>query len=294
MVFGLPKPVWADGLWYRLRDLKAGSLITWSALSRLSDNPLMRATVLIPLLGTLLLFNERTVDFFSLSEEFALRLGITPGNRNFELSTLYYTYFGLCCLGLGSIAFAVFCPSHIRNQHQIERYVENAERQQSAVIAKSLLRETLDLYWKNTVPSVDDDPFRENTINITTSASASFSTLMEELHQKAGQSELFADDDDVIDDEYFNRFTHGAGGYLNTDAVAEVLWARRRMEISLWDPVEELAKDHIKDIAYAHFKLGDVSRFWLRVMVTVLLGSGALLLLIPTARTFTLLFMSLF
>ena len=215
-------------------------------------------------------------------------------SQKFERSTLYFTYFGLCCLGLGSIAFSVFCPPHIRNKPQIERYVESSQRLESAVIAKSLLRDTVDLYWENTVETEGDNRFRYEIVNITSSESASFSALIEELHYAVDLPAQFPHEEDVIDDDYFTRFTAGAGGYLNTDAVAEVLWARRRMETSLWHPIEEISQKYIKDIAYTYFRLSDVSRFWSRAIVTFIIGFGAILLFIATVRTFFLLFMSLF
>lgn len=291
---GSYKPTLVDRLRYRLSDLQVGNLVTWSTVSRLSDNPWMRATTLIPLLGFLILFNERTVEFFSLSEEFARRLGVSSENRNFELSTLYFTYFGLCFLGLSSIALAIFCPTHIRNQPHIERYVETAQRQESAVIAKSLLRETIALYWKNTKDPLEGDSYRYMTPNITGAAADSFSALVDELHQNSENFDEFSDEEGGVSEEFFERFMIGPQGRLNTDAFAEVLWARRHIEHPIWREIDELAKAHIKDIAYTHFRLGDVSRIWARLAVILLLGGGGLLLLIPTVRTFILLLYSLF
>ena len=75
---------------------------TWSSLNRLGRSKLVSLTVLVPFLGSLILFNQQLVDWVSLVPELA---GSPGASRAVTLSRLAYAYFGLSFLGIASFLF---------------------------------------------------------------------------------------------------------------------------------------------------------------------------------------------
>ena len=76
---------------------------------------------MVPFLGSLLLFNQHVVDFLTLSPKLIgrwLHLSAADSSeaaRKVTLTRLYYVYFGLSLLGMGSALFSLFCPLSIKN-----------------------------------------------------------------------------------------------------------------------------------------------------------------------------------
>jgi len=70
-------------------------------------------TVLIPVLGYMLIFNERIIPYLGLTEELLGRQlhSIDPIHVSWRL---LFIYFGLCLLALGSILYQIFCPPEIK------------------------------------------------------------------------------------------------------------------------------------------------------------------------------------
>ncbi|SFH82288.1 hypothetical protein [Bradyrhizobium sp. cf659] len=98
--------------------------VPWSAIRRIGQSRLLAFTVIVPFLGSTILFNQTVVEALSLSPELVrrwLHLNQDGGEQLNDaahvltLSRLYYTYFGLSFLGFGSALFGLFCPTTIKD-----------------------------------------------------------------------------------------------------------------------------------------------------------------------------------
>jgi hypothetical protein len=92
----------------------------WSTLREIGNSSLVKMTILIPLAGYLIIFNQRVVELLTLSGELAgLR---TPQ----ELPTrLLLMYFGLCLVAIGSAIYNWRCPSIVKRYSSAAEYVNN-------------------------------------------------------------------------------------------------------------------------------------------------------------------------
>lgn len=104
----------------RDRLLGLGGMITaptWSALRAIGNSPAAKASILIPFLGYLILFNKWLVDAL------AYRCIDYPCKEQVLFPNLYYLYFGLTIFGLGSFLYQVRCDSRIKQFSNIDHYV---------------------------------------------------------------------------------------------------------------------------------------------------------------------------
>src|SRR4051794_6374822 len=105
--------------WWNVRNSHAVSKIPWSAIRRIGQSRLLALTIVVPFIGSLLLFNQGVVDVLTLSPELVRRwLHISAETsadaaRKLTFARLYYVYFGLTFLGIGSALFVLFCPLDI-------------------------------------------------------------------------------------------------------------------------------------------------------------------------------------
>jgi hypothetical protein len=82
-------------------------LSSWSRLRSIGNSAPARATIVIPLVGYLIIFNEQVLSYLTLSPEiFGKSVGIS--------TKLLNIYFGLCFVAIASFLFAWFCPLQIR------------------------------------------------------------------------------------------------------------------------------------------------------------------------------------
>lgn len=107
--------------WWGIVNYHPVSHIPWSAIRRIGQSRLLALTIVVPFLGSLLLFNQSVVDFLMLSPELVGRWLHLSANetggaaKKLTMARLYYVYFGLTFLGMGSALFVLFCPLEIKN-----------------------------------------------------------------------------------------------------------------------------------------------------------------------------------
>jgi hypothetical protein len=87
-------------------------------------------TIIVPFVGSLLLFNQHLVDLLTLSPAVVgrwLHTNIAPEEaaRQITFSRLYFVYFGLSFLGMGSAIFAMLCPIDIKSNASVREYLQN-------------------------------------------------------------------------------------------------------------------------------------------------------------------------
>jgi hypothetical protein len=91
----------------------------WSNLRAVGNNPTTKMTVFIPLVGYMIIFNANVLPYLRLASEI---FGNAP-----HFWRLYFIYFGLCSLALGSIIYQLWCPSEIKRFASALDYVTAAK-----------------------------------------------------------------------------------------------------------------------------------------------------------------------
>jgi hypothetical protein len=94
----------------------------WSAVNTLSNSFAARATILIPLIGYLILFNEKMSDYLNL-------IGALNGNDShygvsFRLLNLYM---GLCFIAAAVLVYSLRCPREIRGYSTASDFIAKVQ-----------------------------------------------------------------------------------------------------------------------------------------------------------------------
>lgn len=260
--------------------------IRWSLLAKIGRAPAMQLTVLVPLIGMLLIFNEQTSAFLKLSPVFLSDLGIA-GDDTFSLSTLYYTYFGLCFLGIGSIIFALFCPEEISQEPHQMRYVFSTQMSDAPVLAKDNLQTVLNIYFdnindQNRNESVSKPEYPDDLVG-------DFHSLILEMYQSSdfGEHE-FSDESDEDADEQFPEIMTPTG-YFDMHEFANFIHSNVRISWHYSIPFRDQAPKFAKDISFVKYRSLDLSKYRIRKIAAFIYVLGFATLSVPTAKTFVLL-----
>lgn len=103
----------------------------WDRLGRLGRSRIMSLTILMPVIGYMILFNENVFSYLSLKKEIiggGVSVSVEPGVP-LEWTTsyrLYCLYFGLSFFGIASLIFKLCCPDLAQNYRHADSYIENA------------------------------------------------------------------------------------------------------------------------------------------------------------------------
>lgn len=104
MAFKLIKPEWEA--WDRLRGFGSSRLV--------------QATIVMPILGYVILFNDELAAYF--------RLLVDSESAPDIPWRLYFLYFGFCFLSAGTILFAYKCPNAVKHHGNAYTFIANEER----------------------------------------------------------------------------------------------------------------------------------------------------------------------
>lgn len=247
----------------------------------------MKLTILAPLLGTFLLFNQNTVDLFHFDQTFLQNIGVRPDGSeisSFTIVNIYFLYFGLCALGFGSFLFNAFCPDEIKLESFITTYIANVRWSENAVVAKSKLQFVLDAYFKEN-RNVERD-FSLATPEYPLEVEQDFYNLISEMFSKTDYQGTPSSDANAEDEHSGMGEVYFATGYPNIHEIARMVWSSPKAIWAFTLPFKDLSQDFAKDIAYVEFKTLNYSSFKIRLWIAALYVIGFLLLLKPTAETF--------
>jgi hypothetical protein len=103
----------------------------WSNLRLIGNSNILKFTILIPIIGYMILFNEHLVQHFNLAEEFFGEVNPENDKRALNVITfwrLYCFYFGFCFLGGGAFLFHLICPPQIRRHGDQSNYVREEKQ----------------------------------------------------------------------------------------------------------------------------------------------------------------------
>jgi hypothetical protein len=97
--------------------------LTWDVLREIGNSHFVRATIFVPLIGYLILFNEKLTKWLTLASEF---VGFQPVGLTVSLNLLW-VYFGLTFISFGSLTYSIWCPREVKLHGSASEYVR-AER----------------------------------------------------------------------------------------------------------------------------------------------------------------------
>jgi hypothetical protein len=242
----------------------------------------VRLTILVPLLGALLLFNEAVFGVLQYANEFLADVGVSPADsRTYSLNQFYFLYIGLSFVGVASLAFALACPEEIRRHPTRMQYVSSSDVSDNPVIAKSQFERVLDLYIER--HGGDGDIKKSKGIEYPLALEKEFQTLIEEMFSRTPDSvKGNPDEEHPLNDDLYA----GAAMYPNVHGIAKLVWSNPKVVWVFTQPFRALAPDFARDIGFVLYATLDHQRFSLRIVVGVLYLIGFLLVAVPTITTF--------
>lgn len=97
--------------------------ILWSRFNGISNSTAARMTILIPLVGYLILFNDKVSQYLHLVRE----IGGNPDSSVAISPRLLLIYFGLCAIALGVIIYGWLCPAGVKFYGSPNAYVAGVQ-----------------------------------------------------------------------------------------------------------------------------------------------------------------------
>lgn len=275
-------------LWFGFVNSRPISQIPWSAIRRIGQSRLLALTIVVPFLGSLLLFNQYVVSFLTFSP--ALVKHWSTGTfdtdavaKALTFYRLYFTYFGLSFLGIGSALFALFCPIDIKQHASAREYLQAEEPLVTKARMGLVVPRVAQAYvfWFGE----DDEWSLATRLGLPEEFTSLCNQVMLELFQAAQSDhpeESIADVPDAEGD-FYDR-TGAADGFK----IAKIVAFSPRYFIGFTRTVQELATNeaHKTDVLTLHYMMTDHSRPWLRVLVAAFYTAGFATLLWPTGLTF--------
>lgn len=278
------------------------SRIPWSAIRRIGQSRLLAVTIIVPFLGSLLLFNQSVVDILTLSPDLVRRwLHLTEGEtvvaaKKLTLSRLYFVYFGLTFLGIGSALFVLFCPLDIKNystpiEYQTTEGAHVSKQRMTLIlpfVAFQYNRWMGDEVYYGNIGFVRElgkpDDFE---VLFSAVISAMYLNIRGEVSEDV-RNEMEGDDNG----HPYETFRHKP----DPSKIARVFHFGRRLEMGFLANLEsEAVKDEFRnDVLTLHYMALDHTKPYLRIIIAAFYGVGFGLLLIPTAQTFLTLALNVF
>ena len=107
-----------------MKDIKS-YIPEWETLRIIGNSKIVSATIFVPFIGYLILFNNELIMYFTLAKEL-LQYPDNPASiTNETISRLYYLYYGLTVLGVASIIFTFICPPIVKGNKNEYEYLNN-------------------------------------------------------------------------------------------------------------------------------------------------------------------------
>jgi hypothetical protein len=91
----------------------------WSELRAVTNSPAARATILIPIIGYLIIFNENIIKNLHVAQDVG---GAFPSQDHVS-SRLLLVYLGLTFIAVGAAAHQLFCPADVKHYGDTNAYV---------------------------------------------------------------------------------------------------------------------------------------------------------------------------
>lgn len=99
---------------------RSSTIPPWSRLAGVGRYPVVKLTVLAPVFGYMVLFNELISRYLSLSMSYFS----TSVDLKHEWRMQFF-YFGLVLLGIGQTIFTLRCPSEIKKHPTVDEFIKS-------------------------------------------------------------------------------------------------------------------------------------------------------------------------
>lgn len=269
--------------------------IPWSSIRRIGQSRLLALTVVVPFLGSIILFNHNVVEALAFSPQvirgwFHLPIndqgGLDSVTHALTLSRLYYVYFGLSFLGFASAFFALFCPTTIKDHSSITSYQLDespfASKPKFRIAIRDIARESCFWNWV----SEEDEPFWFGAPLWLRRAGhpAEFQVLFHAVMQEIYSAWCHRNPESQLDAEVFEDRL----GRPDTSKLAYAIAFPNRIREIFANELADVAYDPVtrNDVLALSFMAQDHSRPIFRLMAVSSYAVGFTLLLIPTIQTF--------
>ena len=93
----------------------------WDTLRAIGNSRIVQLSALVPFIGYILLFGESTAHLFHMVGGH-VTTGIGLWDRLLE-TTVYFLYFGLFAMGIGALAYQMFCPDIVKKYPDAESFI---------------------------------------------------------------------------------------------------------------------------------------------------------------------------
>lgn len=257
----------------------------WVTLRNFGQSKVLALTMLVPFLGSLILFNDQLVTILKLTSSAVS--GAPVDTAAATLHRLKLTYLGLVALGSGSFLFTVFCPSSVKRAASVGEYIASEEPLVTPARMRLLIDEVLQNYYDNI--STDGSHFR---ISYPEWHSSFFTASVIEVIERMG---LEGDREEGDPEQGFGP--HGLWNYrggIRIDRAAEILHHPPGALRSFPQHFAKVAFDSKIDFLALHYNDENMSRPALRIAIATLYVVGFFLLSIPTIATFIAIIGSIF
>jgi hypothetical protein len=111
----------ADGMAWTTPSLWRRAIL-WHHLRPIGNSTTAKLTILIPIIGYLIIFNDYLQIYIRLSPPLDVRNALAAVEPR-----LLFIYFGLCFIALGSCLFTTCCPPQVKKYASPEEYIAGEE-----------------------------------------------------------------------------------------------------------------------------------------------------------------------
>jgi hypothetical protein len=94
----------------------------WTSLRSIGNLRVVQLTILVPVIGYFILFNDELVQRLEFSRQVIPRIDQHIGLSAGTLLKLMSLYFGFCFVALGSALFSIFCPALVKRYQDFAEY----------------------------------------------------------------------------------------------------------------------------------------------------------------------------
>ncbi|MER8366968.1 hypothetical protein [Mesorhizobium sp. M1378] len=281
---------------------------TWQSLRSIGSSRILSLTIAVPFIGYLIIFNDHLIDYAKIARQLLSdgRVATPEDQNSISLSNLYYLYFGLVLTGFGSLLFAVFCPSDIRQSGSLNEYIRRSEEIKSPTLVSDHLNDVMTAYNQGLEQVQGDDTAIINIRTYLTYPSRLSSLhynlvhrIFEEHPDLYGQDERDASKTSdersetehetlEFDSEYDSvaefPFNHGTE-HLDVDSVSNVIVSGPSAFRHFVKEFRKYSSGSFKDVCLLRYQILDNSTPYTRITIAIFYFSGFFLLFVPTLET---------
>lgn len=249
----------------------------WSDLRKLGQSNLLALTIFAPLIGWLIIFNNKVIDLLFLSSSV---FGSAAGDLT--IGRIKLVYFGLFSLGISSFLFRLFCPDEIQEFSSQSKFIDGESSLITQARVTCLIQKIIDLR-KNL--EYQPDSYAKSEFHLYETFDSIFKDAEIDIDVVLSESTLAGDD---ISERIISMT-----GNLILDNFIEILSKRIRAQKWLWEPFEVTAKNYWVDILNVYYIELDYHLPVIRAIISIFYFLGFSLLFYPSLVTFLQIFSGL-